>query len=551
MDAALAAARLIGWALVHSLWQGLLLGLVYGTCRSVVSRGEARYRLGLATMGSLVLMQAVTLAMLWRQVAPSAAGDTLAPLVATPGTGGSLAGPALAVLSQARGFDAALPWITLAWSSGVLLLASRAGLQWLDLRRLVQSAQASPQWQQRLDRLAAAFGLAGRVKVLCSDAVSSPVLIGMLRPVILLPVAVVCRMPVVQLELVLAHELAHVRRLDPLINLLQVVIETLYFHHPVVRWISRDVRNEREVCSDAMVVSARPGSRREYIEALATLGELREHGPTVLASNGGLLLGRVRLIAAAEGVDAGHGSPARLAAMGLGLLLVAAVASHEWNLVIPGIWQPDPSRPTWLAIDHPTLPPTWQLPDLAPRRTAPAYPRPATRPDPIPDIPLQAEVNRRDLLDASAVDAPLAILRPAGRVLPPALAERVDAVFPAATTAPTPVRMQPPVYPRQALEAGIEGAVVIEFDLGRHGRVRDMRVIRSEPEGVFDQAALTALSGWRYVPPAVPTTARFHQTISFVLHDAATRTVEPRAPGTRVPCTIPTGSHVCRPPIGA
>jgi TonB family protein len=299
-----------------------------------------------------------------------------------------------------------------------------------------------------------------------------------------------------------------------------------------------------------MVVSARPGSRREYIEALATLGELREHGPTVLASNGGSLLGRVRLIAAPEGVGTGHGSPARVAAMGLGLLLVAAVASHEWNRFIPGVWLQDSSRPTWLALDHPTLLPTWQLPDLAPRRTAPAYPRLATRPDPIPDISVQVPGTLRGLLDANVIDAALAIPGPASRVLPPVIADRIDTPRPAVTT-PTPVRMQQPVYPRQALDAGIEGMVVIEFDLGRHGRVRDMRVVRSEPEGVFDQAALTALSGWRYAAPATPTTARFHQTISFVLHGATARAVEPRGPGARVSCTIPTGSHVCRPPAAA
>lgn len=543
----LAVARLIGWMIVHSLWQGTLLGLVYAGCRSVVRRGEPRYRFGLAAMGGLMLMQAITLWMLWPAGGSPGGGETLAHVAAMPAPMG---GSAMSAPSWIDGIDAILPWITLAWSSGVMLLASRAGVQWLDLRRLVRSAQAAPSWQDRLDRIAARFGLSGRVGVLCSGAVCSPVLIGVVRPVILLPVAVMCRMPVAQVELILAHELAHVRRLDPLVNLLQLAIETLYFHHPVVRWISREVRNEREICCDSMALARHPGSRREYIEALATLGELFRKKPMILASNGGLLLERVQLIASPLQAGAGRGSPARLLALGLGLLLAVGAVSHHWSLApLAAAWSPDSSpRVTFVSasLAHRA---TWSWADLVPHRASAAYPDAIPGGGPLPGIPLDPDRDQR-LQDLRP--SPVAFVPPdtASHIAPSVVGPFIKAHAAIGTAAPTPVQVRQPVYPRQALEAGIEGEVVIEFGLRRNGTVRDMRVVRSEPEGVFDQAAMAALRDWRYAGP-MAAGAHYRQTIGFTLHGPTAGQGGRDQARAGLPCAVVTGTHICRFPEGA
>ena len=234
------ASQLVGWTLVHFLWQGALLGLVYAVLRSALPRGAARYRLGMATLFALALCPLLTLWALLGRIPDTIAADPVTTLaaVADPGAVADVAGATSA-------FDVLLPWLVLAWSLGVALHLLQAWRQWHALKALVRVAESIPRWQQRATRMAQRFGLQRRVTVLASRMVATPVLIGWLRPVILLPMAVVCGFPASQIELILAHELAHLRRWDPLANLFQLALETLYFYHPVVRWISRDVSNER------------------------------------------------------------------------------------------------------------------------------------------------------------------------------------------------------------------------------------------------------------------------------------------------------------------
>lgn len=547
----LAAARLIGWMLVHSLWQGLVIAVAYGCCRSVTGRGEGRYRLGLAAMGTLVLMQAVTLSMLWRADGslPEVGNLTLPGVMLS--AGGVARTPVLVGPPSIIQVDAALPWITMAWSIGVLVLALRAALQWLDLRQLVRSAQASPIWQRRLERLAVTFGLSGRVKILCSDAVGSPVLIGLLRPVILLPIAVTCRMTILQLELVLAHELAHVRRLDPLFNLLQITIETLYFHHPMVRWVSRQVRNEREVCTDLMVLSRYAGRRRDYIEALATLSELQQRHPMILASNGGLLLERVQLIASTHQPVVGHGSPVRVLAAALGVALAVGVAWRQSSHAPPAIaWPMESVQLLRIRLEGLARPPSWSFADLTPLRTATAYPVASVEDDPLPAVQGDSAASPLQLHDLDIGSSSLATMDLTDRKI--ALAASASVGIEASSVAvpgPKPLRVQEPIYPRRALEAGIEGSVVIEFGVDQFGAAREMRVIRSTPEGIFDSAALDALRHWRYAEPLGSDLAlRYRQAISFTLGNQVSRQTDRREGRGELPCTVVTGTHICRAP---
>ena len=154
--------------------------------------------------------------------------------------------------------------------------------------------------QSVLGRAAERLGLPAVVEVLQSTLVKTPIVLGYFRPVILLPLCVVTGLPGVQLELILAHELAHIRRHDYLVNLLQTLVETLFFYHPAVWWLSRQIRNERENCCDD-VAMATVGSRADYGHALLAIEELRA-APTALslAARGGSLVARIRRIAGCE-----------------------------------------------------------------------------------------------------------------------------------------------------------------------------------------------------------------------------------------------------------
>ncbi|MBM3883660.1 MAG: hypothetical protein FJ387_28800, partial [Verrucomicrobia bacterium] len=195
-----------------------------------------------------------------------------------------------------RWADDTMPWLVLAWLGGVGALSLRLLLGWRRVVRTRRSGTAvlESRLLERFRNLERRMGLARPVRLLKSAAVSVPTVVGWLRPAILLPAGCLTGLSPSQLELLLAHELAHIRRWDHWVNLLQVAIETLLFYHPAVWWVSRCVREEREHCCDDLAVAA-CGDGVAYARALATMEELRQLEPQLaLAATGGSLLERVR-----------------------------------------------------------------------------------------------------------------------------------------------------------------------------------------------------------------------------------------------------------------
>ena len=554
----LASAHLIGWTLVHFVWQGALLGLVYAAARTVLPRGEARYRFGMAMLMALALCPLLTV---WRMLeAPSSVVLT---------TGASVSSTSISYSASAgntwtwdSGLDAALPWLVLMWSLGVLLLSLRAWQQWRGLKALVRMAEQLPIWQVRVNDMAKRFGLRRRVTVLCSKVIATPALVGWMRPVILLPMAVASNFPVAQVELILAHELAHLRRWDPLANLFQVALETVYFYHPVVHWISRDVRNEREICSDELALSVSGGDRHEFVAALAELGELRErHGSLLLAASGGVLLDRVQHMVLPIQEATRTRTPARFVAVLLGALVMSLTLRLEWKQaqlqrsLTDSIMQLQSMiAPSWLPLAQ--LHVAWHLSDLAPAHAVLARPlvdTPVVVPTPSPLASPTATT-----ISISPHPEPLLVsdLVPAHDVSPARVAERVDPLVSSAPAMPMPmpIRMRQPIYPQNALARGIEGQVVVEFGLAIDGSLRDLRVISAQPADVFDQAAIQAMRGWKYeLPQDALTDRRYRQTLVFTLN-AATKgsTSSSMRAGdevqARVGCRVAIGSLICRLP---
>ncbi len=155
-----------------------------------------------------------------------------------------------------------------------------------------------------------------------------PVVIGHLRPAILMPVGLLAGLPVAQIESILLHELAHIRRADYLVNLMQKVVEGLLFYHPAAWWISRVIRMERENCCDDLAVAA-SGDAHEYATALASLAENRwAVSEAAMAATGGNLVRRIRrVLAQPEGPRA----PVAPALSAGALIVTCAVALAAWQ----------------------------------------------------------------------------------------------------------------------------------------------------------------------------------------------------------------------------
>jgi beta-lactamase regulating signal transducer with metallopeptidase domain len=239
------------------------------------------------------------------------------------------------------------PWALSAWFAGVLFLSIRFLGGLAAARRLTRrgTRPATPVWQEALAGIAARLSIARPVRLLESAVVGVPTAIGAFRPVILFPATVFLGLPTRGLEALLAHELAHVRRHDYLVNLLQTVVETLLFYHPAVWWVSARVRTEREQCCDDLAIAA-TGDPRTYARALMRLEEMRGAAPALaVAAGGGNLWKRILRLLTQTPVAVEGPSGWLAGAVALAMLVVlgaAAGVGHENAWAKDSIAAPEP-----------------------------------------------------------------------------------------------------------------------------------------------------------------------------------------------------------------
>jgi len=341
----------IGWALVHSLWQCLLIGGALRAALALTRRAAApvRYWLCCAALALMVGGLGATAWIAASTARASTGGAAQAEPRAVADASGGLARPRLAeapplavlepsvvALRGARAawvsarheVETAFPFLVTAWAVGVMVFSLRLGRAWLQVRRLVRERVASPPaWLVAVaERLRRRIGISRAVRLLTSAVVQVPTVVGWLRPVVLLPASALTGLTPRQIELLILHELVHVRRHDQLVNLLQAVAEVALFYHPAAWWVSARIREEREHCCDDAVAGLE--GVRDYVEALATMEEVRARRPVLaLAADGSPLLARVLRMVDARPAAA---NPAPRLAVGGVLLVVAAL------LFVPG-----------------------------------------------------------------------------------------------------------------------------------------------------------------------------------------------------------------------
>src|SRR5213592_2239722 len=310
----MSAIHTLAWTLMHSLWQSTLGAAGLAALLTVVPARAARSRYALS-VATLLVMVALPLATGLRTGSEPSWTDA----------------GAHAFTTRMRAVEPALPWVVALWLGGVLLMSAYAARSWLATQRLrtVGTRPVPEAWWQTLAALATRLRVSRPVRLLASALIAVPAVIGWWRPVILIPVSVLTGgLTPLQLDALLAHELAHVRRHDYFVNLLQSVIEVLLFYHPAMWWVSARVRQEREHCCDDLAVAA-CGDARLYATALLTMEQLRLAAPLAVAASGGSLVGRVRRLVLPP---AGATVPRWLAGVAVvGLALAGAIGS-DWSV---------------------------------------------------------------------------------------------------------------------------------------------------------------------------------------------------------------------------
>ena len=297
-------AQQLTTTLLHFVWQGTLIALVYSLIKQQTTSPQIRYGAGVGALLASILWPVWTLV--------STAGAPQPAVLVTP----------VASADFSPGIAYAVSWI---WCAGATLCSLRtsATLLYLRFRVLGKRLQPTAQLRTTVDRLGQQLGL-HRVRLWTSQQIDVPQVVGFFRPVVLVPLAMLSRLTPSQLEAVLLHELIHLRRRDPLVQALQTLVESLLFFHPAVWWLSSQLRQEREFCCDAEVVAC-TGSPLDYAQALLSLESQRTPTAPTLALNGGSLMERIKRIVEPE-VRRTTRPTAALA----GLLLVALAITTLW-----------------------------------------------------------------------------------------------------------------------------------------------------------------------------------------------------------------------------
>ncbi|MQA41040.1 M56 family metallopeptidase [Rugamonas aquatica] len=300
----------IGWALLHFIWQGLLIGWAVALAMYALRGARPQTRYAVACAGML-LCAALPLAGILVQLADaeqSAGAATLLRALAGQGAGladaagqaAAAAAPGLLGDGAFSSFEAVLrrqlPWVVGLWLAGAVLMSLRLalGLQWVAARTRAGEYTVNHYWQRRLSELARRFDIERHVRLGVADLLDSPITAGCWRPIVLVPTALVSGMPPDLLEALLAHELAHIKRHDYLVNLIQSAIEIVLFYHPSVWALSRRIRIEREQIADDLAVDML-GQPQRLAKALSELDRFQfDTTQLAHAAHGGNLMSRIK-----------------------------------------------------------------------------------------------------------------------------------------------------------------------------------------------------------------------------------------------------------------
>jgi GWxTD domain-containing protein len=340
--------------LFHFLWEGALIAVMLAMAINLFRPSSAliRYGLACAAMLGMVAAFAVTLWWFWPHAASVTVHSNAPRFNVLPPPPAPFAWPD----RKASSAPSPLNWIVLAWMLGAGLFSLRSLFAWIGAMRLKRSGAfpAAEVWRTKVGRLRERIRLMRPVMLLESCRTDVPVVVGFLSPAILVPAALFTGFPPDQLELILIHELAHIRRGDYLVNLLQSIVEDVLFYHPAVWWVSSVMRAERENCCDDVVV-AETDNGRGLAAALTALEQNRWTAhEAALAVNGGHLMNRVRRLL--EGHDrprlgfARCAAPVFLAGLLPLMFVIAASVSHAQSpTALPFPAPPAPRPPVLIA----------------------------------------------------------------------------------------------------------------------------------------------------------------------------------------------------------
>ena len=333
MDLIDVVSTALGMTVLHSLWQFALVGVVATLILMVVKSAPARY---CVWCGSLLVCMGLFVMTFVSAVRPGSSGaeHVLGELGMLSGMLSGMAMPMGAPdpAAQTIVFEV-VAWL---WAGGFVFFALRFVTQWMAAQRLrtVGVVEVDERWNTVFCELRDQLGVSARVGMVGSSIVHSPMVVGWLRPLVIVPMGMLTGLRSEYVQAVLVHELEHIRRHDHLVNAVQVLIETVLFYHPAVWWISHQARLEREHCCDDAAVKW-VGDPAVFARALADLETTRTNSRAVLAMNqGGSLMNRItRILGTTNDTRPTSSAMRTMMAMTVGAIVAGAGIAHAASKV--------------------------------------------------------------------------------------------------------------------------------------------------------------------------------------------------------------------------
>jgi beta-lactamase regulating signal transducer with metallopeptidase domain len=413
--------RMIGWALLHFVWQGGVVAVLLSVVFAMSRRASVRYAAAVFALLLMLLLPIATVVYLDRPVAqePTSqyAADTMpvsTPRSVMPGHVPHHSADAQEATAPAQ--PEAMLWLVRLWLVGVVLFSLRSAGGFVLAQRLrkIATSPATGELLRMCRAVQQRMGIGRVVRYCRSAALQVPAVVGGFRPMVLLPITALTGLSDAQIEAIVAHELAHIRRLDYFVNLFQVFAETVLFYHPAVWWVNNKIRAERENCCDDTAIAV-CGNRVDYVRALTHLERMRIAPQFAMAANGSPLKARVRRILgmAEEREDVRSGSSLMGVMLVAGLILAGTSfvnGAKAQNTTTPST----ETTPAWATPAAPAAaePSTEATPtDQAVPATPATAATPAIASEP-PSEPVKPEVSEEGIVGPIEMHTPIVRISP-------------------------------------------------------------------------------------------------------------------------------------------
>lgn len=537
----------LGWTLIHFLWQGLLIFLSYWVITRLFLKNKInqQYWVGIFFI-TICLIVPIREFVLQLQIIET--NSDIIQLISNNISTEFSSGIMNPLDSMILLVQKAIPYIVAIWLISVLLISGHLFQSWLALLKLSRqpSTKLSNNILRKLQEVSKELKLKATPIITISEKIDIPATFGFFKPVILLPFSLISKLPQEQMEAILVHELCHIKRADFLHNIFQLLVETLFFYHPLTKWVSRDIRKIREQCCDEMVLKLKtnPIVYANALTNIASIYNKHNHSDTShlqIAATDGELFNRIKFLM----LDKRAKAPLTNIILGVTFSLIALLVFNNITSVSNKLALTNTSNSeNTIQMNDSYNRPQYQTPNIyniinnqtkkhepvVKKYTAKILPTNNIK-TPILDnktAPDNTEIilndNGGNIIVAEKIETPIVdknIIKPVindsiGDINSP------ESIIKSATF-PKLIRKTNPVYTRLARSSGIEGTVILSFNIDKNGKVKKIDVDKSSPLKLLDGSAKSALRKWRFDPKSINVSNinhRYQQIFSFNLNNS-------------------------------